>query len=122
MLRKFILAVALFALSATASDAASRCWISEFGVLAATNSGGVPAQIAALPSLVDQSTLDLADGTAKTSAAFGSQTKYIRIVCEVQSSIRVGGTATTSNILLPALSPEYWGVQPGATISAIAAP
>ncbi|MET4210543.1 hypothetical protein [Bradyrhizobium sp. LA2.1] len=122
MLRKSILAAALFALFATAANAASRCWISEFGVLAATNSGGVPAQIAALPSLVDQSTLDLSGGTAQTSAAFGSQTRFIRVVCEVQSAIKGGGTATTSSMLLPALSPEYVGVQPGATVSVIAAP
>jgi hypothetical protein len=122
MLRKFILAAALFALSATAADAASRVWISEYGVLTATNSGG-PGQMAALPALALQSTLDLTDGTAKTSAAFGGQTRYIRIVCEVQCAVRGDGTAaTTSAILLPALGPEYFGVQPGSTISVIAAP
>jgi hypothetical protein len=118
-----ILATALFALlSITSADAASRVWISEYGVLTATNSGG-PGQMAALPALALQSTLDLTDGTAKTSAAFGGQTRYIRIVCEVQCAVRGDGTAaTTSAILLPALGPEYFGVQPGATISVIAAP
>jgi hypothetical protein len=119
-----ILATALFALfSITSADAASRVWISEYGVLTATNSGGSAGQMAALPALALQSTLDLTDGTAKTSAAFGGQTRYIRIVCEVQCAVRGDGSAaTTSAILLPALGPEYFGVQPGATISVIAAP
>lgn len=122
MLRK-LLAAALFLLSATTAQAASRVWISEFGVLTATASGGAPGQMAALPALVLQSTLDLSGGTAQTSAAFGSQTKYIRIMCEVQCAVRGDGTAaTTSAILLPALGAEYFGVQPGATISVIAAP
>lgn len=122
MLRK-LLAAALFLLSATTAQAASRVWISEFGTLTATNSGGSPGQMATLPALVLQSTLDLSGGTAQSSAAFGGQTRYIRIICEVQCTVRGDGTAaTTSAILLPALSPEYFGVQPGATISVIAAP
>lgn len=117
-----IIAAALFALfSITSAEAASRVWISEFGVLTATASGGVPGQMAALPSLVDQSTLDISGGV-QTSAAFGSQTKYIRITCEVQCAVKVGGTATTSSLPIGALSPEYFGVQPGATISVIANP
>lgn len=121
MLRKLI-ATALFALAlTTGAEAASRVWISEFGVLSATNSGGSPAQIAALPSLVDQAPLDISGGV-QSSAAFSGQTKYIRIVCEVQCAVKGGGTATTSNMPLGALSPEYFGVQPGATISVIAAP
>jgi hypothetical protein len=119
MLRKLLLAAALFVLPATA-NAASRVWISEFGVLTATNSGSA-GQMAALPSLADQSTLDISGGV-QTSAAFGSQTKYIRITCEVQCAVKVGGTATTSSLPIGAMSPEYFGVQPGATISVIANP
>lgn len=122
MLRK-LLATAIFLLSATTAQAASRVWISEYGVLTATNSGGSAGQMAALPALVLQSTLDLSGGTAQTSAAFGSQTRYVRIICEVQCAVRGDGTAaTTSAILLPAFSPEYFGVQAGATVSVIAAP
>jgi opacity protein-like surface antigen len=121
MLRKSLLAAAIFALSATAANAASRVWISEFAVLTATASGGSAGQMAALPSLTDQATLDISGGV-QTSAAFGSQTKYFRIICEVQCAVKVGGTATTSSTLIPALSPEYFGVQPGATVSVIAAP
>lgn len=121
MLRK-LLAAALFLLSATTAQAASRVWISEYAVLGQAQGAG-PAQIAALPALVLQSTLDLSGGTAQTSAAFGGQTKFIRVICEVQCAVRGDGSAaTTSAILLPALSAEYFGVQAGKTISVIAAP
>lgn len=122
MLRKIILAAALFVLSASPSLAASRVWIAEFGVQASTASGAV-SPIAPLPALAMQSTLDISAGTAQTSAAFSSQTRYIRIVCEVQCAVRGDGSAATSSaILLPGLSPEYFGVQPGSTVSVIASP
>jgi hypothetical protein len=118
MLRKLI-AAAFFLLSVNAANAASRVWISEFRTLGSTASS--QAQIAAIPSLRNQSTLDISGGV-QSSAAFGSDTTFIRIICEVQCAIKGGGTATTSDTLLPALSPEYFGVQAGATISVIAAP
>lgn len=120
MLRK-LLAAALFLLSATSAQAASRVWISEFGTLGATNSGGVPAQIAALPSLADQSVLDISGGV-QTSATFTSQTRYIQIMCEAQCAIKAGGTATTSSLTLPAGLPFNFGVQPSTTISVILNP
>jgi hypothetical protein len=70
---------------------------------------------------VDQSTLDISGGV-QSSAAFNSQTKYVRITCEVQCAVKVGGTATTSSLPIGAMSPEYFGVQPGATLSVIANP
>jgi hypothetical protein len=122
MLRKIALAAALFVLTATAADAASRVWVSEFTVLTATQSGGAAGQMAALPAKVIQSTLDISGG-AQSSAAFNAETRFIRVICEVQCAIRGDGvTATTSSILMPAFSPEYFGVQPGSTISVIAAP
>ena len=99
----------------------SRVWISEFGVLAATNSGGVPAQIASLPSLVDQATLDISGGV-QSSAAFSSATRYIRVFSEVQCAVKCASGATTSSLPVAALTPEYFGVQPGGIISVIAAP
>jgi opacity protein-like surface antigen len=120
MLRKLLLAAAIFVLPATA-NAASRVWISEFAVLTATASGGSAGQMAALPSLVDQSTLDISGGV-QSSAAFNAQTKYVRVTCEVQCAVKVGGTATTSSLPIGAMSPEYFGVQPGATLSVIANP
>lgn len=122
----FAAAGACLLLSTSSSFAASRVWISEFVGLGPAGYAGytwaVPAQIAALPANVLQSTLDISSGTAKTSAAFNSATRYIRIICEVQCAVNGGGTATTSSTLLPGLSAEYFGVQPGATISVIAAP
>jgi hypothetical protein len=120
MLRKLLLAAALLLLPATA-NAASRVWISEYAVMTATASGGSAGQMAAIPAITIQSPLDISGGV-QSSAAFNAQTKYIRIVCEVQCAVNGSGTATTSSTLLPALSPEYFGVQPGATISVIAAP
>jgi hypothetical protein len=115
------LAAALFALLvSTQADAASRVWISEFGVLGST-SNSAPAQIAALPSITDQTPLDISTGV-KSSAAFSGQTRYIRIMCEVQCAVTGNGTATTSSLPLGALSPEYFGVQPNSTISVIANP
>jgi hypothetical protein len=118
-----ILATALFALlSITSANAASRVWVAEFTVLTATQSGGASGQMAALPAKVLQSTLDITS-SAQTSAAFNAETRFIRVICEVQCAVRGDGvTATTSSILMPAFSPEYFGVQPGATISVIAAP
>lgn len=122
MLRKIILALALLVLSAAPSFAASRVWIAEFSTLAATQSGGSSGQMASLPAKVMQPTLDISGG-AQTSAAFNAETRYIRVVCEVQCAIRGDGvTATTSSIPLGAMSPEYFGVVPGSTISVIAAP
>jgi hypothetical protein len=113
-----ILAALFLLLSFTTANAASRVWVSEYANLG----GPGPAQIAALPSIAIQSTLDISGG-AQTSAAFNAQTKFIRVICEVQCAVRGDGTtATTSSILLPALGAEYFGVQPGATISVIAAP
>lgn len=118
---RYLVAAAFALLSVTSAEAASRVWISEFAVLTATASGGSAGQMAALPSLVDQSTLDISGGV-QTSAAFNASTKYIRITCEVQCAVKVGGTATTSSLPIGAMSPEYFGVQPGATISVIANP
>lgn len=115
------LAAALLCLIATPSFAAQRVWISEFAVLGATASGGVPAQIAALPTIVDQPVLDTTSGVV-TSAAFNAQTKYIRVCVEAQSALKVGGTATTASMPLGAGQCEYFGVQPAATLSVIANP
>ncbi|HEY1215143.1 MAG TPA: hypothetical protein VGE93_16050 [Bryobacteraceae bacterium] len=94
-----IIAAALFALlSITSAEAASRVWISEFGAMTATASGGSAGQMAPLPALALQSTLDLSGGTAQTSAAFGSQTRYIRVICEVQCAIRGDGSAATAMV------------------------
>jgi hypothetical protein len=96
---------------------ASRVSIAEFAVLGGP--GGT--QIATLPPLRTQADLDLSTGV-KSSAAIGSDTKYVRIVAEVRAAVKIGGTAVTTDMPLMANIPEYFGVQPGAVISVIAAP
>ncbi len=99
---------------------ASRVTISEFGALG-TGSSGQLAQVAALPSLRDQAVLDISGGV-QSSAAVGNDCKFVRIMSEVRASMRVGGTATTANLVLAPNVPEYFGVQSGAIISVIANP
>ena len=120
-MRMLIAAIVTLLLFTTGANAASRVWISEFAVVGQSGVGGTNTQMAPLPTITNQSTLDISGGV-QSSAAFNVQTRYIRIVCEVQCAVKVGGTATTSDTLMGALSPEYFGVQPGATISVIAAP
>lgn len=104
-------------LISSSADAASRVWIAEF----ATARAQAAAPFAVLPALTVQPVLDIST-TRQISLLFSNQTKYIRIVCEVQCTIRSGGNPTVNDILLPALKPEYFGVPPGGTISVVAAP
>lgn len=83
---------------------ASRVCISEFSALGMQGS----APIATLPSLRDQAVLDISGGV-QSSAACGADTKYVRVLAEVRASVRVGGTATTANMVLAAGVPEYLG-------------
>jgi hypothetical protein len=126
MLRKATLAALCFALLVNPAFAASKAFISEYAVMAATSSGGAPAQIAAEPTLTDQAPVDFSGGAA-SSAVFGSQTKYIRLLCDTRCAIKLrpacsGAAATTSNKPLAADTPEYFGVQPGDCLSVIASP
>lgn len=98
--------------------ATQRVWISEFA------SSRVEAQssVAQLSNLVkNQPPLDALIGP-KTSQPFSTNTRYIRVICEMQCAISTKAPATTSDILLPALRPEYFIVAPGDTISVISAP
>ena len=99
--------------------ATQRVWIIEFGSLPAAS--GALMQIATLPWVAKQN-LDTTAGV-QTSAAFNFSTRYIRIICEVQCAIRADGKAAAATDLpLPAYTAEYFGVQPGKTLSVIAAP
>lgn len=120
--RLYLLA-ALLCLFATQADAASKLFISEYGVLGSTNSPGGAAQIAAEPVLVDQ-VVDFSGGVT-ASSAFSGQTRFVRLQCDTRCAVRVttaGTAATTSNKPLAADSPEYFGVQPGDKVSVIASP
>lgn len=114
-MKKFLVALLLLA---TPADAANRVWITEFVTIKVQ----AAAPFATLPANVHQAPLTIINTAAVSSAPFDQQTKYIRIVCEVQCSIRVGSGAMQTDMMLPALRPEYFGVQSGKTISVIANP
>jgi hypothetical protein len=65
--------------------------------------------------------LDVTTG-AQSSQAFQKTTRYIRITCEVQCAIKIRSLATPADLIMLALRPEYFGVSPGDTLSAILAP
>lgn len=116
-------AAALFCLLATNAFAASKLFISEYSTMAQTNSGGAPAQIGSEPDQADQ-VVDFSGGAA-ASAAFGADTKFVRLQCDTRCAIRVttaGTAATTSNKPLAADAPEYFGVRPGDKVNVIASP
>jgi len=119
MLRKLLFAAASFALLSTPALAAN-AYISEYAALTQTSSGVATAQAATLPPFADQK-VDFSGGAA-SSAAFNSSTKFIRVHCDAACSIRIGGTATTSNARIPTDGIEYFGVQGGAILSVIANP
>jgi hypothetical protein len=116
-MKRFCLAALLVLLSVELAQSASRVWITEF----ATARVEAAAPFAQLPSMVKQPVLDIAAGRV-ASLPFSASTRYIRIVCEVQCAISATTAAATSDVLLPALRPEYFGVAAGRTISVIAAP
>jgi opacity protein-like surface antigen len=118
MLRKLFLA-GLLALLAGPSFAAS-AYISEFSALGRTSSGTATAQIATLPSNADQK-LDFSGGV-QSSAAFNAKTYFIRVHCDAACSVNGSGTATTSNMRIPADGVEYFAVLPGSTVSVISSP
>lgn len=119
MLRK-LFAVACFALLGQPAFAA-KLYISEYSSV--TIASAIPAQVAFEPAVTDQTPVDYSGGVV-SSAAFNNATAYIRVLCDTQCSVKFGATptATTSSKLLPALTPEYFGVVPGQKISVISNP
>ena len=119
-MRRVIYMCTIAALMCTSSaSAATRVWISEFSSIPSVTGGG-QGQMAALPAVTNQQ-LDISSGV-QSSAAFNGSTRYIRVVCELQCAVKAGGTASATDTVLPAYSPEYFGVSSGGTISVILAP
>lgn len=61
-------------------------------------------------------------GTAGTiSTAVGSQTYKVRVLVTTDAYIKIDDspTATSSDVYLPALEPEYFAITPGMKVSAI---
>lgn len=126
-MRKIIgfVAVVMITLCAWSMPAsAAKLYISEYpnlGFVGAAQS--VSAPIAPEPSITDQTPVDFTAGAAQ-SAAFNTKTRLIRVICDVQCSVKFGAapTATNANKPLPGLSPEYFAVRPGDKLSVIANP
>jgi hypothetical protein len=95
----------------------ARVWITEF----ASDMQIAPAPFAQLPAHAKHPPLDLSDGLEHTTQ-LDPLTRYIRIISEVQCAFSTTGPATTNDILLPRLVPEYFGVAGEKTVSVIAAP
>lgn len=108
MLNRLIAASLFLALSGLGAQASS-CNVTEFYLTADAN-----VQVARTPPLVDQSPVTTS-GTTVQSAAFGGDTKLVRIWCDTQSAVAFGAnpTATTSNMPLSAGVPEYFQVIAG---------
>lgn len=77
-------------------------------------------QAAMLPALTTQA---VSFTTSTASAAFGVDTRFVRIQADADCHIKGGTdpTATTSDLPLVAGAPEYFGVTPGQKIAAIQA-
>lgn len=116
-----ILTAACLALLVAQSGAfAAKLYIAEYDRL--PGNLGPPPPLAQEPAVANQ-TVDFSGG-ATSSAVFGSTTRYVRLICDVQCSLKFGAApaATNANTPMPALTPEYFGVQPGHRISVIANP
>ncbi|WP_027517870.1 hypothetical protein [Bradyrhizobium sp. WSM1417] len=103
---------------------AAKCYVREYAAVGAvTRQGGVALQAAAEPPIVDQAAVDFTSGHAE-SAAFNSETRYIRVWCDAQASYQTGAAPVATNAMSPltAAFPEYFGVTPGHKISVVANP
>lgn len=89
-------------------------YIGEYRELPVNNAPIAPAR-----AIVEQKITS--SGVSAQSAAFNSQTRYIRLVADGNMHYLVGSnpTATTSNLPLVLENPEYFAVNPGDKIAVI---
>lgn len=89
-------------------------YITEYHGLAMNNL----AHMALEPAIAAQV---VAIGAEAKSAAFNSETRYIRVHVDAICSVKIGlaPTATTTDARLAASQTEYFGVKPGDKISVI---
>lgn len=119
---RIIAAMAFALLLSQGSSFAAKLYISEYVGLGSAPNNDRP-QVAKEPAVVDQAPIDFTGG-ATPSIAFGASTNYVRIICDVQCSVKFGPApvATNANKPLAAMTPEYFGVNPGDKISVIVNP
>lgn len=114
-MKRIVLASLFLALSCFGAQAANFCYVTEFYL---TADSGV--QVARQPALVDQSPVSVS-ATSAQSAAFGGDTKLVRIECDTTVSFLFGTnpTATANNARMAASAPEYFQVKAGMIVAFI---
>lgn len=97
----------------------SKLWITEFQSVGPSNSA-VNAQIPRHPPVAVQVPIVL--GASTKSAAFNSETTFVRLRCDAICHYVVGvdPTATTNDTPLDPNNPEYIGVPAGMKLAVIA--
>lgn len=93
-------------------------YITEYENICRDDSG-LPAQIATEPAIANQ-TVSIG-GTSAQSAAFNTETKFVRLYADVACCVSFGANPTSTNAktALPVGSPEYFGVTPGHKVAVI---
>lgn len=111
-MKRLLAGLALLALTAFPAAAANFCYVTEFADAA--------QPVVRTPPLVDQTAVSVSAVTAQ-SAAFGTDTKLIRISCDTTVSAAFGTnpTATVNNMRLPANVPEYFYIRVGDKVAFI---
>ncbi len=96
----------------------AKLYISEYANLASYQGTSNSVQAAGEPASAVQ-VVDFSGGAA-SSAAFGAQTRFVRLNTDATCSVRFDGqAATTSYPRMGADQTEYFGVQPGSKLSVI---
>jgi hypothetical protein len=90
-------------------------WISEYPVLSA-DAEGQKIAVAPEPATTTQA---VTFSTSAQSAAFGSQTRFVRIVASADCHLLFGAnpTATASHQFLPQGAEAWRGVDPGGKVA-----
>ena len=93
-------------------------WITELRAMP-IDSNGKTVEAASLPAITTQKVA--ISGTSAQSAAFNADTKFIRVLSDLNCCILSSAdpTATTSDLPLTAENAEYFGVIPGQKLATI---
>lgn len=93
-------------------------FITELKELGRGSDGGTVPVAPMPPATVQTVTF----ATAAQSAAFGGATRYVRLYSDADCCVRFGDnpTAVTTDTPMAADTPEYFGVEPGHKVSAVA--
>ena len=100
---------------------ATKLYIREYRQLGTQQLGDTP-QVGQEPGTAEQQ-IDFTGG-ATQSAAFNGATRFVRVLCDVQCSVKFGTNPTATNVNMPlaAFTPEYFGVNAGDKVSVIVNP